>query len=100
MGRRASASDARAPGAGMCPRGEERALRERASYLGVPKEEAIPYADLSQRLRRRAVTLRSDGARLCLRYRMILRGEGRATASEASEVDDELRYLCRVLAQA
>jgi hypothetical protein len=43
-------------------------------------------------------TLRSDVARLRARYRAILREEVRGTVAEATEVDEELRYLCRALA--
>jgi hypothetical protein len=41
--------------------------------------------------------LRSDVARLRRRYRVILREEVRGTVLEPTEVDEELRYLCRTL---
>jgi RNA polymerase sigma-70 factor (ECF subfamily) len=69
-------------------------------YLAGDGDEAIPYEELSLRLRRSAVTLRSDVARLRARYRTILREEVRGTVIEPGEVDDELRYLCQVIAQA
>jgi DNA-directed RNA polymerase specialized sigma24 family protein len=69
-------------------------------FLFGANEEAIPYEQLAQRLRRSAVTLRSDVARLRTRYRTILREEVRGTVLEPGEVDDELRYLCQVIAQA
>lgn len=67
-------------------------------YLAGADEEATPYQELSQHLHRNAVTLRSDVARLRSRYRAILREEVRSTVLEAEEVDDELRYLCQVIA--
>lgn len=69
-------------------------------YLAGAGEESIPYEELSQRLHRNPTTLRSDVARLRIRYRAILREEVRGTVLEAGEVDDELRYLCQVIAQA
>jgi hypothetical protein len=44
--------------------------------------------------------LRSDVARLRARYRTILREEVRGTVLAPEDVDDELRYLCQVIAQA
>src|SRR5450432_3165480 len=69
-------------------------------YLAGGGDEAIPYDEISHRLHRSAVTLRSDVGRLRTRYRTILREEVRGTVIEPGEVDDELRYLCQVLAQA
>ncbi len=67
-----------------------------AHLLGT-SEDAIPYEEISRRLQRNAVTLRSDVARLRTRYRILLREEVRGTVGEAAEVDEELRYLCQVL---
>jgi RNA polymerase sigma-70 factor (ECF subfamily) len=69
-------------------------------YLAGTSDEAIPYEEITQRLHRGAGTLRSDVMRLRTRYRAILREEVRGTVLEPGEVDDELRYLCQVLAQA
>jgi DNA-directed RNA polymerase specialized sigma24 family protein len=69
-------------------------------YLAGTSDEAIPYEEISQRLHRGAGTLRSDVARLRTRYRTILREEVRGTVLEPEEVDDELRYLCQVIAHA
>ena len=66
-------------------------------YLAAPDESAIPYEDTARRSHRPVTTLRSDVARLRARYRTILREEVRGTVDEATEVDEELRYLCRVL---
>jgi DNA-directed RNA polymerase specialized sigma24 family protein len=69
-------------------------------YLSVMEEAAVPYAEMAQRLHRPVTTLRSDVARLRARYRAILREEVRGTVAEGSDVDEELRHLCRVLVEA
>ena len=69
-------------------------------YLAAAEESAIPYEEMAQQSHRPIATLRSDVARLRARYRAILREEVRSTVAEAAEVDEELRYLCRVLAAA
>ncbi len=56
------------------------------------------YKALAQKLGRPAVTLRSDVARLRARFRAILREEVRDTIERADDVDEELKYLCAVLA--
>ncbi len=68
-------------------------------YLSGTVETAVAYEELSHRLGRPTVTLRSDVARLRARYRAILREEVRVTVEEPSQVDDELRYLCQVIAR-
>lgn len=69
------------------------------SYLSATQnEKTVPYKELSLRLGRPVATLRSDVARLRARYRAILREEVRGTVIESTEVDEELRYLCQVLA--
>ncbi len=69
-------------------------------YLSVAEEAAVPYEEMARRLRRPATTLRNDVARLRVRYRAILREEVRGTTAEDSDVDEELRHLCRVLVEA
>jgi DNA-directed RNA polymerase specialized sigma24 family protein len=69
-------------------------------YLSATGEAAVPYEEMAKRLHRPITTLRSDVARLRTRYRAILREEVRGTVAEESEVDEELRYLCRVLIEA
>ena len=69
-------------------------------YLAAPEGAAIPYDEIAKRLHRPVTTLRSDVARLRVRYRTILREEVRGTVVEAAEVNEELRYLCRALAAA
>jgi len=67
-------------------------------HLAAPEESAIPYEEMARRPHRPVATLRHERARLRRRYRAILREEVRAIVSDATEVDEELRYLCRVLA--
>ncbi|HXA09332.1 MAG TPA: hypothetical protein VNW28_05080 [Chthoniobacterales bacterium] len=69
-------------------------------YLSAARDKVIPYDEISRRLNRNIGTLRSDIARLRLRYRAILREEVRGTIAEPTEVDEELRYLCQVIARA
>jgi RNA polymerase sigma factor, sigma-70 family len=69
-------------------------------YLAVTEESIIPYEEMARRLHRPVATLRSDVARLRARYRAILREEVRGTVVDVTEVDEELRYLCRALAAA
>ena len=65
----------------------------------VAKEDvAVTYEEMARRSRRSVATLRHGRSRLGARFRAILREEVRATVPDATEVDDELRYLCRVLA--
>ena len=72
---------------------KEALFRELRSHLSVSTDEAVSYEELSIRLGRPAVTLRSDVARLRARYRAILREEIRETVSEENEVDQELQHL-------
>ena len=67
-------------------------------YLSATEESGIPYEEMAQRTHRPVATLRSDVARLRKRYRAILREVVRDTVFEAEDVDEELRYLCQVLA--
>jgi RNA polymerase sigma-70 factor (ECF subfamily) len=67
-------------------------------YLSATEESAIPYEQMAERTHRPVATLRSDVARLRKRYRAILREVVRDTVFETEDVDEELRYLCQVLA--
>jgi DNA-directed RNA polymerase specialized sigma24 family protein len=69
-------------------------------YLSATEESTIPYEEMARRSHRPVPTLRSDVARLRRRYRVILREEVRGTVLEPTQVDEELRYLCHVLAAA
>jgi RNA polymerase sigma factor (sigma-70 family) len=66
-------------------------------YVAIDQEGMVPYAELSARLRRPESTLRSDLTRLRARYRAILREEVGGTVATPADVDDELRYLCRII---
>ena len=63
------------------------------AYLAVGLTGAMRYEEISKRLGRSAVTLRSDVARLRARYRAILREEVGSTVIDPGDVDEELRYL-------
>jgi len=67
-------------------------------YVAIDQEGMVPYGELSARLRRPESTLRSDLTRLRARYRAILREEVGGTVATPADVDDELRYLCRIIA--
>lgn len=54
-------------------------------------------AEVSARLGISLETLRSHLSRLRARYRQILREEVMRTVPDASDVDEELRYLCKIL---
>jgi RNA polymerase sigma-70 factor (ECF subfamily) len=59
---------------------------------------ANDYQALSQTLGRPVATLRSDVGRFRARYRAILREEVAGTVQSPSDIDDELRYLFKVVA--
>jgi RNA polymerase sigma factor (sigma-70 family) len=66
--------------------------------LAVTEESVIPYEEMARQSSRTATILRQELIRLRARYRAILREEVRGTVWDPAEVDEELRYLCRVLA--
>ncbi len=57
-------------------------------------------AEVAARLETSVETLRSHLSRLRTRYRQTLRAEVMRTVPDASNVDEELQYLCRVLINA
>ncbi len=59
---------------------------------------AVPYTDASARLGLSEGALRVAVHRLRRRYRELLRAEIAETVSEPGEIEEELRYLLRVLA--
>ena len=73
-------------------------LRHLMPHLSAREESAVPYEQMAQQMHRPITTLRSDVARLRKRYRAILRQVVRDTVFQTEDVDDELRYLCQVLA--
>jgi RNA polymerase sigma-70 factor (ECF subfamily) len=58
------------------------------------------YHEASTRTALPAATVKTNVHRLRLRYREIVRHEIARTVSSPHEIDEELRYLCDVLAQA
>ncbi|MBA3960466.1 MAG: sigma-70 family RNA polymerase sigma factor [Chthoniobacterales bacterium] len=80
--------------------GKSPLFEELRAHLAGTNDEGVAYDEISRRLQRSAVTLRSDMGRLRTRYRALLREEVRGTVTELAEVDDELRYLCQVIAQS
>jgi RNA polymerase sigma factor (sigma-70 family) len=64
----------------------------------VQARAAVPYADLASRLNLSEGALRVAVHRLRQRYRELLRAEIAHTVAEPGEVEEELRYLFRVLA--
>jgi RNA polymerase sigma-70 factor (ECF subfamily) len=68
------------------------------SHLSAGAGTTVPYEEIAAGLGRPPATLRSDVARLRTRYRAILREEVCGTVLEATEVDEELRHLCQVMA--
>jgi RNA polymerase sigma-70 factor (ECF subfamily) len=60
--------------------------------VGLPTQE-----DVAARLGVPLETLRSHLSRLRARYRVLLRAEVLRTVGHEKDIDEELRYLCRVL---
>jgi RNA polymerase sigma factor (sigma-70 family) len=67
-------------------------------HLGAGAGAAVPYEEMAKRLGRMATTLRSDVARLRVRYRAILREEVSGTVIDPRDVDGELRHLREAMA--
>ena len=67
-------------------------------HLHPENGNVATYESLANQLGRSATTLRSDVARLRARFRAILRDEVGSTVEGSSQVDEELRYLCQVIA--
>jgi DNA-directed RNA polymerase specialized sigma24 family protein len=78
--------------------GKATLFKELRAHVAVGTEGGVPYEEIAARLSRPAVTLRSDVARLCARYRAILREEVRGTVTDAEDVDEELQHLRQVMA--
>lgn len=67
-------------------------------HLAAGATAAVPYEEMAGRLGRAVPTLRSDVARLRVRYRAILREEVSGTVTDARDVDEELRHLREAMA--
>jgi RNA polymerase sigma-70 factor (ECF subfamily) len=61
--------------------------------------DALPYAELGQRLGMNEGAVKVAVHRLRRRYRDLLRAEIEATVEDPAEVDDELRHLFAVLSE-
>ena len=68
------------------------------AHLSPTSDARIQYEQLAFHLGRPVTTLRSDVARLRERFRSILREEVQSTVLDAADVDEELRYLCVMMA--
>jgi RNA polymerase sigma-70 factor (ECF subfamily) len=68
------------------------------THLSPGSETSVPYDQIATRLGRPAATLRSDVSRLRDRFGAILREEVQSTVLDAADVEEELRYLCGVMA--
>jgi RNA polymerase sigma factor (sigma-70 family) len=75
-------------------------FQELRPFIAGGAESPPTYAELARRLGMTESTIRSHVTRLRVRYRQALRAEVRRTVATETEVDEELRELLRVLAQA
>jgi len=80
-------------------RGRLRMFTVLSKYLSVERVE-ISYANLSTSLGVPESVIKRVLHQLRVRYRGILREEVAQTVANPAEVDDEIRYLCAVLASA
>jgi len=80
-------------------RGRLRMFTALSKYLSVERVE-ISYANLSTSLGVPESVIKRVLHQLRVRYRRILREEVAQTVANPAEVDDEIRYLCAVLASA
>jgi len=67
-------------------------------HIKAGANAAVAYEEMAKRLGRPATTLRSDVARLRVRYRAILREEVSGTVIDARDVDQELHHLREAMA--
>ena len=77
--------------------GKLRAFEALRSCLGAERED-VNYSTLSQTLGVDEPTVKRLVHRLRQRYRTLLREEVAETVADPSEIDDEIRHLCGVLA--
>jgi RNA polymerase sigma-70 factor (ECF subfamily) len=77
--------------------GKLRVFEQLRSCLGAERED-VSYPTLSQSLGVPEATVKRLVHRLRQRYRSLLREEVAETVADPAEVDDEIRYLCGVLA--
>ena len=63
------------------------------------EDGVVSYANLAERLKMSAGTLKVTVHRMRQRYRDLLRGEIAQTVADPAEVDDEIRYLLRIMSE-
>jgi RNA polymerase sigma factor (sigma-70 family) len=81
--------------------GESKAeLFENLQAFLMGGEHLPTQEEAANSLRMPAATLRSHLARLRARYRDLLRLEVSRTVADDADIDEELRYLCRILIQS
>jgi RNA polymerase sigma factor (sigma-70 family) len=78
-------------------KGRLRVFETLSPYLGVERDD-LSYANLAAKLRVPEVTVKKLLYRIRKRYRFLLRDEVAQTVADSADVEDELRYLCGVLA--
>jgi len=74
-------------------------LFEQLKFCLTGERSAVPYAELSARLDISGAAVKVTVHRLRQRYRELLRAEVANTVGSPEEVEEELRYLFRVLAR-
>ena len=77
--------------------GRRRVFEAMSSYLTAERAD-VSYPELARQLGIATETVKQLLHRLRIRLRELLRDEVAATVGDLAELDDELRYLCAVLA--
>ena len=77
--------------------GRRRVFEALSPYLTAERAD-VSYSEIAAQLGANADTVRSLLHKLRSRYRELLREEVGSTVDDPAEIDDELRYLCAVLA--
>jgi hypothetical protein len=80
-------------------RGRLRMFTTLSKYLSLERVE-ISYATLSASLGVPETVIKRVLHQLRVRYRTILREEVSQTVANPADVDDEIRYLCAILASS
>lgn len=73
-------------------------LFEQLSFCLTGERSTVPYQDLAKQLKMSHAAIRVTVHRLRQRYRQLLRAEIAHTVVNGEDVEEELRYLFRVLA--